>query len=140
MQIDCDIHPGTPNTAALFPYMPEHWRDMSVMRGIGDLHSANYPDTTPLTARPDWRPTKGRPGGDAATVASQCLEPFGTDIGILNPLFPVQSFHSDDLGEAYASALNDWTRGEFLDKDARFRASIVVSLENIETAVAEIDR
>mgnify|MGYP001092735634 CR=1 FL=1 len=140
MQIDCDIHPGTPDTAALFPYLPEHWRDISAMRGIADLHSTNYPDMTPLAARADWRPAKGRPGSDAATVAAQCLEPFGSDIGILNPLFPVQSFYSDDLAQAYASALNDWTRGDFLDRDPRFRASIVVSLENIEMAVAEIER
>ena len=140
MQIDCDIHPGSPNISALFAYIPGHWRDMSVMRGIVDLHSTNYPDMTPLAARPDWRPASGRPGIDAATVAAQCLEPFATDIGILNPLFPVQSLFSDDLAQAYASALNDWTRGEFLDKDPRFRASIVVSLENIEMAVAEIDR
>ena len=110
------------------------------MRGIEDLHSSNYPDFTPLAARPVWRAAKGRPGTSAATVSSQCLEPFGTDIGILNPLFPVQSLFSDDLAEAYTSALNDWTRGEFLDKDARFRASIVITLENIEMAVAEIDR
>jgi predicted TIM-barrel fold metal-dependent hydrolase len=140
MQIDCDIHPGTPDVAALFPYMPEHWRDTSVMRGIVDLHSANYPDTTPLAARADWRPAKGRPGTSASTVASQCLEPFNSSIGILNPLFPIQSFHSDDLGQAFASALNDWTRGEFLDRDVRFRGSIVVSLENVEMAVEEIDR
>jgi predicted TIM-barrel fold metal-dependent hydrolase len=140
MQIDCDIHPGTPNTAALFPYMPEHWRDMSQMRGIEDLHSSNYPDFTPLSSRPDWRPAKGRPGTSAATVARQCLEPFGSNIGILNPLFPVQSLFSDDLADAYTTALNDWTRGEFLDKDARFRASIVITLQNIEMAVAEIDR
>ncbi len=140
MQIDVDIHPGTPNVAALFPYMPEHWRDMSQMRGIVDLPSSNYPDTTPLAARADWRPDNGRPGSDAATVARQCLEPFGSSIGILNPLFPVQTFYSDDLGDAFATALNNWTRGEFLDRDLRLRGSIVVNLENIEMAVAEIDR
>jgi len=140
MQIDVDIHPGTPDVAALFPYLPEHWRDMSVMRGITDLHSANYPDMTPLAARPDWRPPKGRPGTSASLIASQCLEPFGTNVGILNPLFPVQTFYADDLAQAFASALNDWTRAEFLDRDVRFRGSIVVSLENVEMAVEEIDR
>ena len=52
----------------------------------------------------------------------------------------LQTLFGDDLASAYASALNDWTRGEFLDRDPRFRASIVVSLENIELAVAEIER
>lgn len=140
MRIDVDIHPAVPNTAALFPYMAEHWREMSVVRGIDDLNSINYPDNTPLTVRADWRPAKGRAATSAAIVAEQCLTPFGTNIAILNPLYGIQTLYSDDLAAAYASALNDWTRAEFLDRDQRLRASIVVSLENIELAVAEIER
>jgi len=140
MRIDCDIHPFVPNTRALFPYMPEQWREMSEVRGIDDLHSINYPDSTPLTVRADWRPSDGRPASDAATIARQALDPFGSDIGILNCLYGVQTLFSEDLAYAYARALNDWVRAEFLDRDPRFRASIVVSLENIEMAVAEIER
>ena len=140
MRIDCDIHPFVPNTRALFPYMPEQWREMSEVRGIDDLHSINYPDNTPLTVRPDWRPPSGRPGTDAATVARRALDPFGSDIGILNCLYGVQTLFSEDLAYAYVRAVNDWVRAEFLDREPRFRASIVVSLENIEMAVAEIER
>jgi predicted TIM-barrel fold metal-dependent hydrolase len=140
MQIDCDIHPGVPNAAALYPYLPEHWRDMSVVRGIDDLHSINYPDNTPLTVRPDWRPARGRPATTAEIIGRQALDGFGSDIGILNPIYGVQTLFGDDLSQAYTSALNDWTRAEFLDRDPRLRASIIVSLENIEMAVAEIDR
>lgn len=140
MQIDCDIHPGTPGTAALFPYLPEHWRETSEVRGITDLASINYPDNAPLTVRADWRPASGRPATTAALVGSQCLDAFGSDLGILNPLFGIQTLYSDDLAAAYASALNDWVRAEFLERDPRLRAAIVVSLENIEMAVAEIER
>ena len=56
MRIDCDLHPSVPDTRALFPYMPDAWREMSEVRGIDDLHAINYPDNTPLTARADWRP------------------------------------------------------------------------------------
>jgi predicted TIM-barrel fold metal-dependent hydrolase len=140
MRIDCDIHPFVPNTRALFPHLPPHWREMSEVRGIDDLHSVNYPDMTPLTVRADWRPQKGRPATTAAIVGAQALDAFGSDIGILNCLYGVQTLYSDDLAAAYASALNDWIRTEFLDRDPRFRASIVVSLENIDMAVAEIER
>lgn len=141
LQIDCDIHPSVANCAALFPHMPDHWREISVVRGIEDLQSSNYPDHTPLTVRPDWRPEKkGRPARDAETVLQQCLEPFGSSIGICNCLFGVQTLFSDDLAFAYVQAVNDWVRAEFLDRDPRFRASIVVSLENIEMAVDEIER
>ena len=140
MRIDCDIHPSVPNTRALFPYMPDAWREMSEVRGIDDLHSVNYPDATPLTARADWRPTGGRPATTAETIAREALDPFGSDIGILNCLYGVQTLYSEDLAYAYVRALNDWVRGQFLDRDPRFRASIVVSLENIDMAVAEIER
>ena len=91
MRIDCDIHPGVSNTAALFPWLNDHWRELSVVRGIEDLASINYPDRSPLTVRSDWRVDKGRPGPDAATIGRQCLDPFGSDIGILNCLFGVQT-------------------------------------------------
>ena len=140
IQVDCDIHPSVAGTATLFPYLSEHWREMSVVRGIDDLNSINYPDNTPLTARSDWKPARGRPATTAKTIASQCLAPFGTSIGILNCLFGVQTLFSEDLAYAYVPAVNDWVRAEFLDRDPRFRASIVISLENIEMAVDEITR
>jgi predicted TIM-barrel fold metal-dependent hydrolase len=140
MRIDCDIHPGVSNTAALFPWLNDHWRELSVVRGIEDLASINYPDRSPLTVRSDWRVDKGRPGADAATIGRQCLDPFGSDIGILNCLFGVQTLFADDLAYAYVRAVNDWLRAEFLDRDPRFRASIVISLENVEMAVDEIER
>ena len=140
MRIDCDLHPFVPNTRALFPYLPAHWREMSEVRGIDDLHSVNYPDNSPLTVRRDWRPVQGRPATSAETVVREALVPFGSDIGILNCLYGIQTLYSDDLGAAYASALNDWVRAEFLDRDPRFRASIVVSLENLPMAIAEIER
>jgi hypothetical protein len=120
--------------------MPAHWRDMNEVRGIDDLPTINYPERTPLSVRPDWRPVTGRAATTAEIVAAQALDPFGTDIAICNPLFAVQSLYSDDMAAAYASALNDWTRASFLDRDPRFRAAIVISLENIEMAVDEIDR
>lgn len=140
MRIDCDLHPFVPNTRALFPYLPAHWKEMSEVRGIDDLHSINYPDNSPLTVRRDWRPAQGRPATSAEIVAREALAPFGSDIGILNCLYAVQTLYSDDLADAYVNALNDWVRAEFLDRDPRFRASIVVSLENIDMAVAEIER
>ena len=139
-QIDVDIHPSVPNTAALFPYLSEHWREQSVVRGIDDLSSINYPDNTPLTVRSDWRPAKGRAATDAATIATQCLDPFGTSLAICNVLYGVQTLYSDDLAAAYVSATNDWLRADFLDREPRLRGSIVVSLENIELAVDEINR
>ena len=109
---DATIHVSSPvkvsGTAALFPYMSDAWREMSEVRNITDLPSINYPDNTPLTVRPDWRPAKGRPATTAEIIGTQCLDVFGSDIGILNPLFGIQTLYADDLAQAYMSALNDW--------------------------------
>ncbi len=47
---------------------------------------------------------------------------------------------SEDLGAALAAALNDWIAHEWLDRDPRLRASIVVPTQNPALAAAEIAR
>ena len=41
---------------------------------------------------------------------------------------------------AFASAVNDWIAPEFLDKEPRLRASIVIPTQSPEMAVNEIER
>ncbi len=43
------------------------------------------------------------------------------------------------MAAALARAVNDWLAAEWLDKDARFRASIVLPLQSVEASVAEIE-
>src|SRR5205814_1138349 len=45
-----------------------------------------------------------------------------------------------ELSAALATAVNDWQVAEWLDVDARFRASIAVSTEDPPRAVEEIER
>jgi predicted TIM-barrel fold metal-dependent hydrolase len=44
------------------------------------------------------------------------------------------------MAAAFAKAVNDWVAREWLDRDPRLRASIVVPVQNIDYAVAEIER
>ncbi len=44
------------------------------------------------------------------------------------------------MANAFARALNDWIAKEWLDRDPRLRASIVIPTQNIEYAVDEIER
>jgi predicted TIM-barrel fold metal-dependent hydrolase len=73
-------------------------------------------------------------------ISAQALDPFETSIAICNCLYGVQLLMSEDMAAAFASAVNDWMIAEFLDKDARLRASIVIPTQNTEMAVAEIER
>uniref|UniRef100_UPI00131D7532 amidohydrolase family protein n=1 Tax=Acidisphaera sp. L21 TaxID=1641851 RepID=UPI00131D7532 len=138
--IDCDIHPTVPSLKALLPYLEDHWRHVVQTRGMDELNSISYPARSPLTARADWRPEEGKPAATLAQVRSECLDAFGTSIAICNCLYGVQLLFGEDMAAAYARAVNDWIAAEWLDKDPRLRASIVVPVQNIELAVDEIVR
>jgi predicted TIM-barrel fold metal-dependent hydrolase len=138
--IDCDIHPSVPNLKALFPYLTDHWRDIIVQRGVHELNSIAYPANSPLTARPDWRVEGVRPGSDLELLRQHALNPFQTSIAIANCLYGVQLLFSEDMGAGFARAVNDWMAAEWLDKEPRLRASIVVPAQSPELAVDEINR
>jgi predicted TIM-barrel fold metal-dependent hydrolase len=137
--IDCDVHPTVPGIKALLPYLDAYWRDSVEERGIGSFDSQSYPPNAPITARPDWR----GPNGLAATSAAGLAPVFdllGAGTAICNCLYGVQMIFAEDLAHVFARALNEWIAREWLDRDPRLRASIVVPLQNVEHAVDEIER
>ena len=138
--IDCDFHPSVPSIQALMPYLEDHWREQVVIRGIDELNTISYPLNSPLTCRADWRPASGRPAASLAAVRGQLLDPFGVSVAIANCLYGIQLLYSEDMGAAFARALNGWMAAEWLDKEPRLRASIVVPTQNAELAVDEIER
>ena len=138
--IDCDLHPTVPAMSALMPYLDDMWRETVLRRGIDELNTISY--------RPTVRSPRGLTGAMHAAnpppqrngLGKEALDPFGTRIAILNCLYGVQATFSEDLGAAMARAVNDWIVREWLDRDPRLRASIVVPQQNAELAVAEIER
>jgi predicted TIM-barrel fold metal-dependent hydrolase len=138
--IDCDIHPGVPSMKALLPYMDDHWRDAFVLRGMDNFDLASYPPGAPISCRPDWRPKQGKPGTDFSQLQSQALDAFGARYAICNTLYGGQAVVSETMGAAMCSAINDWIEAEWLARDARLRASIVVPAQSPELSVKEIER
>ena len=136
--IDCDLHPRAPSPATLSRYMEPYWRDTIEVRGLDTWETVSYPPGAPLSKRPDWR--EANADVDAASVAKATLDRFGFSHAILNCLFPVQAFRDENLAAAFARAVNDWLAAEWLDKDKRYRASLLVPLQNPERAVEEIER
>jgi len=138
--IDCDVHPAVPGMQALLPYLDDHWRTSVQERGIDSLDSISYPPNAPLSARPDWRDPSGRAGTDVAALGAQVLDRWGSGCAILNCLYGVQLVFNEDMAAAFARAVNGWIAAEWLDRDPRLRASMVVPLQNIDYAVDEIER
>jgi predicted TIM-barrel fold metal-dependent hydrolase len=125
---------------ALLPYFDEFWRDHVTERGIESLETIAYPPNAPLSVRADWRGANGRGASDVAALARDILDPSHVRAGILNCLYGVQLPFNVDFARAATRAVNNWIAGEWLDKDRRLRASILLPLQNIDFAVEELER
>jgi predicted TIM-barrel fold metal-dependent hydrolase len=138
--IDCDLHPSVPGIKALLPYFDPHWQEVIEARGIDGLDLALYPPNAPITCRPDWRVAGVKPGSDLELMRQQALLPFDIRFAICNCIYGGPAMYSEDLGAAICRATNGWIAHEWLDRETRLRASIVVPIQNAELAVAEIER
>jgi predicted TIM-barrel fold metal-dependent hydrolase len=140
--IDCDVHPTVPNLKALLPHFDDYWRNSIGERGIPGLESNTYPPRAPISVRQDWKAANG--GGNASTdvsaLSAQVLDRLGAGHAILNCLYGAHLPYSEDMGVAVAKAVNNYIQKEWLDRDPRLRASIVVPTQNIEYAVDEVER
>lgn len=138
--IDVDLHPMVPELTALAPYLEPIWRDQIAMRGMEGFDTQSYPPRSPKTVRADWRPSSGAPAASVRQLREQVLDPWGIACGIVTPLYGVQLVFNEDMARGFTSALNDWTRAEWLDVEPRLAGSIVLPMFNTEHAVAEIER
>ena len=141
MRIDCDIHPGLEGTrTTLLPYLDDHWKEQVTSRAIDGLDLTSYPPNMPLSCRPDWRPAKGKPGSSFEALKAQVLDGFGADYAICNVLYGAQAVFDPYMAAAFCRAINDWIAAEWLARDSRLRASIVVPMQAPDLAVDEIER
>jgi predicted TIM-barrel fold metal-dependent hydrolase len=138
--IDCDVHPTVPNLKALLPHFDEYWRNSISERGIPGFESNTYPPRAPISVRQDWKGTNGNAATDVTTLSAQVLDKLGAGHAILNCLYGAHLPYSEDMGVAVAKAVNNYIQKEWLDRDPRLRASIVVPTQNIEYAVDEVER
>jgi uncharacterized protein len=123
--IDCDVHCAPASYDVLFPYLSDYWRQYITEAGIrvnGLAHAY--------------------PGAVAGVVPSsyEALAEHVPDMAILNCLTGFETHRNGYFAAAVASAVNDWLREEFLARDARLRASLVVSTISPDDAVSEIER
>ncbi len=138
--IDCDVHIAVPNVQALFPFLPYHWVEhvnQSVFKGPATNY---YPPRSPVAARPGSEPADGSAGSSLDLLRAQLLDPLGIEIAIANCLYAIDSLHNPEAAVAFARATNDWLIAEWLDKEPRLRASLVLPVQLPELAAQEIER
>jgi uncharacterized protein len=139
--IDCDVHNAVPSIEVLYPYLSDRWRDYVIEHGVTSLEPNYYPEGVDLSSRLGSKPPSGDPpGSDPTLMREQLLDATGVSYAVLNCLYGVQLVHNEDWALAMARAVNDWQVAEWLDKDSRLRASIVVPTQNPEMAAEEVER
>ena len=140
--VDCDVHVSVPSVKALLPYLDSYWRQQFVTRGIDRIswNMTSDPPNAPIMIRPDRRPATGRPGSDFSILKDRHLDLFRPSAAIANCIYGGVALHSEDMAAVVCTAVNDWIAAEWLDRDPRLRASIVVPLNNPDLAAEEIER
>ena len=141
--IDCDVHACVPSLEALFPYQDPVWVEAARERGYRGPPGLNliYPPLAPTTARTEWRPADGRvPASELGLLQEHILDPWRVERAIVNCYYSVDSLRHPDWAIALARSINDWLIDQWLDKDPRLSASLVIPARDPAAAAAEIDR
>jgi len=139
--IDCDLHNVVPSVNALIPYLPDHWQEYVTQSDLKGPAASLYSPEPLLAPHPETRPdTGGPPGSDLELLRRQALDPLGVDLAILNCAYAAESIHNPYGAAALASAVNDWQQAEWLAREPRLRASLVVPSHEPELAAQEIER
>src|SRR6266850_1989289 len=71
----------------------------------------------------------GKPGGDLAMVQRGAFDQLGASHAICNVLYGAQAVFDSYMAAAFCKAINDWIAAEWLARDPRLRASIVVPMQ-----------
>jgi predicted TIM-barrel fold metal-dependent hydrolase len=137
--IDCDHHNELDTDADIYPYLPKRWLEHVKTYGLRSAAGGYYPRFMPH--REDARPPSGRKSGSEARYSVEhFLNPQNVAYAILIALNGAGGQLNLELSAAWASAVNEWQIAEWLDVDPRFRASMVIPLEDPIASVAEIER
>src|SRR3984957_1084019 len=137
--VDCDVHVEPPSMDALLGYIDPYWHELIRGGRLGGRHRL-YPESEPMSARPEARAAGSFPPHSYAELRAQFLEPAQPSAAILSCVVTFQGSRNPYFESALTTAVNNWMRDEFLDRDQRLRGSIVVPSFHPEAASAEIDR
>jgi uncharacterized protein len=130
-----------PSVEALFPYLSEHWREYIRTSAFKGPTDTAYPPRAATTVGPGAAVPDGKPAASSLELIQQdVLDPWNVEFGILNCAYAVDSLHNPDTAAAMAAAVNDWLLAEWLDKDTRLRASLVVPTRIPDMGAKEIER
>ena len=145
MYVDCDIHPIQRAPSDLYPYLSRQWIEHYETFGphirAGMTGAQVLPRMMAAGQRADAYPANGGPPGcDLDLMVRQHLDPTGVEVGMLVSLSKGgMEERNQDFAAALAHAANDWQIEDWVRKEPRLRAGIVVPQEDPEFARGEIE-
>jgi uncharacterized protein len=131
--IDCDVHCRPAAVETLLPYLDPFWETYVEQARI--RLSPNVGNAYPPGAR-----TSGSPPQTVEQLQEGLLDRVRPRHAVLNCLTAFQASLNPSFDAALASAVNDWLKAEWLDRDDRLRASIAISMLDPVRAAQEIER
>ncbi len=128
--IDCDVHVAPRSIDALAPYLDDYWHDYLANAGVrlSPNVTGAYPESDP--APPD----------DVDALREQLLDPSGLRHAVLSCLSAFDATRNAYFEAALCKAINDWLAAEWLARDDRLRASMVIPTLDEEAAIQEVER
>ena len=134
--IDVDVHATIASVDVVLPYLDEVWAQYIRERGWSGPGDYAYPPMLPTTSGAGGRSGDGDPRAlDAGAISAGVLDPWRAEYAIVNCVYALDAGHPD-LAAAMARAANDWLIAEWLEKDSRLRASIVLPSPRDPAAMA----
>lgn len=153
--VDADVHLHA-TLGALQPYLEDHWIEfMRERRWAGDNRgdarglgggtlvgaARAYPPQAPSSVMARWRREDGvAPGSDLESLRTHVLDPLDVTYAVANCYPGIDSLRHPDFTTALARATNDWLIDQWLERDPRLKASLVLPPRDTEAAVSEIRR
>ena len=135
--VDVDVHVAPQTVEPLLSHMEPYWAD----------YVANAELRLSPTMNGLYPPVAFLAGEEEGTVqpVPATLDELRAGLGddrmaVLNCVTPFDSSHNVYYEAALCSGVNDWLRTEFLERDPRLRASLLVPTLDPDAAVEEIER
>jgi uncharacterized protein len=128
--IDCDVHVAPSSVDALTPYMDDYWRDYVANAGLmlSPTITGAYPASDPA------------PPHDVDELREQVLDPNGLRHAVLTCVSAFDASRNAYFEAALCKAINDWLAAEWLARDERLRASMVIPTLDERAAIEEVER
>lgn len=140
--VDVDVHCAPRSLRDLEPYLNPYW--MEYARGaeidLSPSFVGAYPPAAATSATTEARAAGTFPPDRVDALRAQLLDRRDDGVSILTCTTPFATNRNPYYEAAIASAVNDWIRTEWLDRDDRLRGSLTIPTLDTDAAVKEIDR